>query len=83
MIQITIPENTVSIGEGAFSLCYSLKSVYIPASVTSIGYSAFSYSKSLAEIYYSGTSEQWAKINIDQKNNPLKAAAIHFQSVSK
>ncbi|MDE6648983.1 MAG: leucine-rich repeat domain-containing protein, partial [Muribaculaceae bacterium] len=40
--EYSIPESVTSIGESAFIICNSLKSVVIPNSVTSIGKSAFS-----------------------------------------
>ena len=39
--EIEIPDNTVSIGNEAFSGCSSLKTVDFPSSVTSIGLAAF------------------------------------------
>ena len=39
-----------SIGDGAFSLCYSLKSINLPSSLTSIGASAFKSCTSLTSI---------------------------------
>jgi hypothetical protein len=38
---VTIPNNIISIGDGAFDCCYNLTSITIPNSVTSIGYAAF------------------------------------------
>ncbi|MDE5660626.1 MAG: leucine-rich repeat protein, partial [Muribaculaceae bacterium] len=47
---ICIPESVTVIGDGAFSRCFSLKSVNIPESVTAIGDGAFSDCKSLQSI---------------------------------
>jgi hypothetical protein len=46
----TIPENVVSIEDGAFSGCMYLASIIIPSSVTSIGHGAFSGCIRLASI---------------------------------
>lgn len=45
-----IPDNVASIGDSAFSLCKSLRSIVIPNSVTNIGNSAFSRCESLQSI---------------------------------
>ena len=45
-----IPSSVTSIGDGAFSCCYSLSEIVIPSSVISIGDRAFSHCRSLSEI---------------------------------
>ena len=45
-----IPSSVTSIGDGAFSCCYSLSEIVIPSSVTSIGGGAFLGCRSLSEI---------------------------------
>ena len=47
---VVIPTSVTSIGDYAFSRCYSLTSVTIPNSVTSIGSSAFSGCKGLTSV---------------------------------
>ena len=46
----TIPSSVTSIGDFAFSGCFSLTSVTIPDSVTSIGYAVFYYCPSLTSV---------------------------------
>ena len=78
--EYTIPNSVTTIGDTAFSYCRSLTSVTIPNSVTSIGYSAFSGCYSLKDVYYSGSEEQWKKISIDEYNEYLLNATIHYNS---
>lgn len=66
--------------QSAFLYC-SLKEVFIPVSVTKIDNRAFYGCTTLTDVHYSGTKEQWDKINIDTRYNsnaPLLNATIHF-----
>lgn len=77
---ITIPPNVSEIMQSAFLYC-SLKEVFIPVSVTKIDNRAFYGCTTLTDVHYSGTKEQWDKINIDTRYNsnaPLLNATIHF-----
>ena len=76
---VVIPGGVRDIGFGAFQNCQNLSSITIPASVTSIEWVAFYNCKSLKDVYYTGTSEQWANINIATMNNDdLLNAVIHY-----
>ena len=57
-----IPIGVPSIGEGAFSNCLHLTSVFIPRSVRKINANAFFNTPSLTSIKYNGTKLQWAQI---------------------
>ena len=80
LTSITIPDSVTSIGWGAFYYCTSLTSVAIPDSVTSIGEDAFYDCNSLTDVYYSGSEAQWASISIDNGNDPLTSATVHYYS---
>lgn len=47
---LTIPENVIKIGDGAFSGVEGLKTVIIPGTVKEIGANAFAYNTSLEEV---------------------------------
>ena len=79
LTSITIPDSVTSIGWEAFRGCSSLASITIPDSVTSIGAWAFNGCDSLKDVYYSGTQEQWKKIDISS-NDYLTSAKIHYGS---
>ena len=76
---ITIPNSVTSIGDYAFYGCSGLTSISIPASVTSIGSYAFEGSYELTDVYYEGTEAEWNEIDIDDSNESLLAANIHFE----
>ena len=78
LTDITIPDSVTSIGESAFSACTSLTDITIPDSVTSIGEYAFSGCTSLTDVYYGGTEAQWNEVAIDDYNDALQTATIHF-----
>ena len=82
LASVTIPDSVTSIGGRAFDGCASLTSVTIPDSVTSIGDWAFSGCKSLTNVYFTGTEEAWNGITIDDGNDALKNANIHYNYVS-
>ena len=82
LTSVTIPDGVTSIGKEAFYNCTSLTSVTIPDSVTSICYAAFSNCKSLTNVYFTGTEEAWNGITIDDGNDALKNANIHYNYVS-
>ena len=65
---------------GFFEGCSSLTSVTIPDSVTVIGWRAFLNCSKLKDVYYKGTKTQWNKIDIDEENDPLMNATIHYNA---
>ena len=78
---ITISDSVTSISARAFCGCSGLTSITIPDSVTSIGYSAFSSCTALTDIYYIGTEREWASIMVDENNEALANATIHYNYV--
>lgn len=83
LTSIEIPDTVTSIGFGAFSDCSSLKSIEIPDSVTSIDGYAFSGCYGLTDVYYTGTSDEWNKIDIGEENDKLISSKIHFETTRK
>lgn len=70
-----------NIGIEVFRGCYNLISITIPASVTSIGEYAFDECSSLTDVYYLGSKADWTDIYIDEGNECLTNAAIHYNSI--
>ena len=82
LTSITIPDSVTSIVYGAFWGCSVLTSITIPDSITSIEWRAFQECTGLTDVYYTGSEEQWNKIDIDEsKNEPLLNATIHYNYV--
>lgn len=78
LTEITIPDGVISIGDFAFSNCHNLTTVTMPNSVTSIDSFAFIQCFSLTDVYYIGTEVQWKAIDIENDNDSLLNATIHF-----
>ncbi len=78
----TVPEGVTSIKESAFEGCISLISITIPESVKSIESHAFSCCEKLSDVYYSGSEKQWKLISIEDYNDSLKNASIHFNYIT-
>ena len=79
LVSITIPDNVTTIADSAFCSCTSLTSITIPKSVTLIGKYSFGYT-AIENIYYTGTQETWESIEIEDGNDELTNATIHFES---
>lgn len=73
---LKIPDGVKSIGRKAFYSCENLESITIPDSVTEIIETAFYSCTNLKDVYYSGTEEQWNKVEIGDINDYLKNANI-------
>ena len=82
LISVTIPKSVTSLNVFTFEGCTSLTSVTISDSMTSIGYCAFWNCENITDVYYSGTEEQWNAININDGNDSLLNATIHFNSTA-
>lgn len=76
---VDIPAGVTTIGEGAF-YCTGLTGVNIPSGVTSIGEEAFEFCTGLADVYYSGAEAQWNAISVENGNDCLLNATIHYSS---
>ena len=78
LTSIIIPNSVTSIRNSVFMECTNLTSITIPNSVTSIDESAFYNCFSLADVYYTGSADDWTKLEIGDYNDGLTNATIHY-----
>lgn len=81
LTEIKLPEGFEVIGSKSFEACSNLSTVYLPVSLKVIDMKAFLSCSHITDVYYSGTKEQWNKIEISNSadgNAALKNANIHF-----
>ncbi len=82
LLSVIIPKTISKIDKFTFSNCHKLKSITIPDTVKSIEHWAFKYCNSLKDVFYYGTEEQWSEIFVDEGNENLLNARIHFNNCS-
>ena len=70
--------NVATIRHSAFAGMTRLVSVEIPVSVTKIEGNAFYGCTGLTDVYYAASITEWAQIAIEDGNDPLLNANIHF-----
>ena len=81
-LKSVIVGNGVSrIEECAFFYCTALESVVLPAGLTVIRSDAFLGCSSLTAINYRGSEAAWSAITVDEGNDPLATAEVHYNYV--
>ena len=78
LASVTLSPNITSIPSGTFGGCVSLTSIHIPEQVVSIGDASFSGCTGLTDVYYEGSARQWSSVTIQNQNECLTGAVIHF-----
>ena len=78
---IELPEQLKTIGDNAFMLCSNLNSIVIHNNVETIKADAFDGCTALTNVYYTGSEEEWNAIEIENGNNYLLNAEIHYNQV--
>jgi len=75
---VTMPGSVTSIDTYAFSGCTALTNISVPDSLTTVGDFAFFDCINLQDVYYSGTKEQWDKIEfVGNYNIYIERATLH------
>lgn len=75
-----IGKGVTSITSSAFTQCKNLKDITIPESVESIGNNAFYNCINIENVYYGGLKSEWKKVVIEDGNEHLTSAKIHYNS---
>jgi hypothetical protein len=77
--KLTIPDSVKNIETEAFYSCDGLEKLTLGKGVERIGSCAFIYNDSLSDVYYRGSVSDWNKIQIEDHNECLQNATIHFE----
>lgn len=84
--QIELPETVTVIGREAFNSCTALKEIYLGGKLSKVEYAAFDGCGALKKVRYGAEKAQWKKVDIEEKNDPLRAAKFNYakkKSLSK
>ena len=76
---IVLPDTFTIIQSDWFFNC-GVRSITIPKSIECIVEGAFSSTEDLTDVYYTGSKKQWNEIDIEDDNDCLLDAAIHYNS---
>lgn len=82
----SLPNRVFRVGEYAFADCTALKTVLVDRqnldenNTQVIGFGAFDNCASLSDVYYNGSVTDWEKITIEDSNDDLVKANIHFDT---
>lgn len=94
LTSVSIPDSVEEISSNAFRGCSSLKTAIIPKTIKSIGTGAFVLCNSLESIDFTGTIEDWCRINMESSpmlyakqllfldGNGLKVSSLDVESVN-
>lgn len=66
------------ISSDLFCNCYRLQNIIIPSSIEKINTGAFKNCYSLTNVYYKGSEDEWLAVVVDEDNEYLTDAAIHY-----
>ena len=77
---LAIPDSVESIRQYAFYGCDNISSLYLSKNVDDIGGYAFCTCDKLNDLYYSGTQYDWNNLKINNGNEPIFDATIHYNS---
>lgn len=76
--EFTIPSTVTKMGEQVFWGCSELTQITIPSGIKEIEYATFKNCSKLKDVYFSGSKSQWEAIVIQEENECLTNANIHF-----
>ena len=77
LTRVTIGDGVETISSGAFEDC-PLTTIKIGKNVKTIEKDAFKEIKEIPEVYYAGSEADWKKISIDQSNDMILRAKMHY-----
>lgn len=79
LTEITLPQSVDRVYEDAFMGCTSLKAVTIEnPEISRLYEQSFHWLPALTDVYFAGSEEQWNAINIEDYNEGLELATLHF-----
>lgn len=78
LTDLDIPDSVSEIGTWAFGYCAGVKTINFSIRTKHIGEYAFCGCNSITDTYFGGSKAQWASVNVEAYNDPIKYAVQHF-----